>query len=99
MAKRNSMSTARRSRNRNALAPADSGNTETHQSCIGPTAKPQSGDEGLPEIIRAERARLMRAEAVLGCVAFTALYQDWLKDAPNMPSLEDAVRAAGDLVR
>jgi hypothetical protein len=98
MAKRNSMSTARRSRNRRQKS--------VTQSAI--QAASRSGDELAPEslkqehasvakIIRDGRARLMKAQAVLGCVAFALLYEEWLGGV-DRPSFADAVAAAQDLV-
>ncbi len=99
MAKRNSMSTARRSRNRKQEPIPQSGNTVATES-IGDPARgrlPRSNPADVAKIISDERNRLMKAQAVLGCVAFALLYEDWL-EAPNRPSFADAVAAALDLV-
>jgi hypothetical protein len=39
----------------------------------------------------------MKAQAMLGCVAFALLYEDWL-DQSTRPSFADAVGAVQDLV-
>jgi hypothetical protein len=39
----------------------------------------------------------MRAEAVLACVAFTLLYEEWLED-PNRPCFADAIAVARELL-
>lgn len=39
----------------------------------------------------------MKAEAVLGCVSFALLYEDWL-EGPNRPCFADAVTVAQDLI-
>jgi hypothetical protein len=44
-----------------------------------------------------ERTRLLKAQAVLGCLAFALLYEDWL-EPPHRPSFADAVTAAQDLI-
>jgi hypothetical protein len=44
-----------------------------------------------------ERIRLLKAQAVLGCLAFALLYEDWL-EPPHRPSFADAVTAAQDLI-
>jgi hypothetical protein len=98
MAKRNSVSTARRSRNRKQEALPLSGNTVATER-IGdsaPGGTPGSAPAGVVTIISGERKRLMKAQAVLGCVAFALLYEDWL-DRPERPSF-DAVAAVQDLV-
>jgi hypothetical protein len=99
MAKRNSMSTARRSRNGN-------------QEPVSETAAPPVGDSGhaspvelgspsnpadLLGIVSEERTRLLKAQAVLGCLAFAMLYEDWLEPL-HRPSFVDAVAAAQDLI-
>ena len=99
MAKRNDMSTARRSRNRRHTTVAQSGaSTLTRSSpeteAISPTA-PKAADTA--EIIRNERDRLRGAQAVLDCVAFALLYEDWLEE-PNRPSFADAVAAVGGII-
>jgi hypothetical protein len=99
MAKRNDMSTARRSRNRKEESIPQSGNTAALQS-IGEPAPgwaPQSNPADVAKIISSERNRLMKAQAVLGCVAFALLYEDWL-EGPDRPSFVDAVAAVLDLV-
>jgi hypothetical protein len=99
MAKRNSMSRARRSRNRKQEPVPRSGNTVETES-IGdsaPGSAPGSNPVDLVTIISRERKRLMKAQAVLGCVAFALLYEDWL-DPSERPSFADAVAAVQDLV-
>jgi hypothetical protein len=39
----------------------------------------------------------MKAQAVLGCISFALLYEDWLQ-GPDRPSFADALAAALDLV-
>jgi hypothetical protein len=56
-----------------------------------------SSPADLSEIVNEERTRLLKAEAVLGCLAFTLLYEDWL-EPPHRPSFADAVAAAQDLI-
>jgi hypothetical protein len=99
MAKRNSMSTARRSRNRNQepiSEPATpsvrhSGNTQPAEMAS------QSHPADLAQIVSEERTRLLKAQAVLGCLAFALLYEDWLEPSYR-PSFVDAVAAAQDLI-
>lgn len=97
MAKRNSMSSASRSRNHYRQSSDCSATTEARRGTV--PASQLQGAESFDEIIRVERTRLMKAEAVFGCVAFAALYEDWLEQSPNKPCLEDALAAVGDLVR
>jgi hypothetical protein len=100
MAKRNSMSTARRSRNRKQQSIPKSGDTAASR-CIGEPAPgwaPQSNPAAAATIISAERHQLMKAQAVLGCVAFALLYEDWLEGS-NRPSFVDAIKAVQDLIR
>jgi hypothetical protein len=99
MAKRNSMSTARRSRNRKQEPVPQSGNTVAIKSISDPAPgeAPGSNPADVATIISSERKRLMKAEAVLGCVAFALLYEDWL-DRSERPSLVDAVTVVQDLV-
>lgn len=99
MAKRNSMSTVRRSRNRKqespaqgrTIAPAGSGD-ETASASL-----PQSTPLDISAMISDERTRLTKAQAVLGCVAFALLYEDWLEER-NRPSFVDAITAVQDLI-
>jgi len=51
----------------------------------------------LKEIVTNERSRLIKAQAVLRCVAFALLYEDWLA-GPNRPCFADAVAVIEDLV-
>jgi hypothetical protein len=99
MAKRNSMSAARRSRNRKReLVPQSAATAATEG--IGDPAPgwaPGSNPVDAATIISGERNRLMKAQAVLGCVGFTLLYEDWL-EGPNRPSFADAIAAVQDLV-
>ena len=99
MAKRNSMSRARQSRNASEEPIPQSGNKAASES-IGEPAPgwaPRSNLSNLREIVGDERKRLMKAQAVLGCVAFALLYEDWLEE-PNRPCFADAVAAVEDLV-
>jgi hypothetical protein len=100
MAKRNSMSTARRSRNRKRVFQPQSGTAAPTRTGGGaePKTSPEGNRAGFAEILTAERARLMKAEAVLECVAFALLYEDWLEE-PDRPCFVDAVRVVRDLVR
>jgi hypothetical protein len=99
MAKRNDMSAARRSRNREQesvsepTAPSirDSGDASPAKSAS------QSNPADLAEIVSEERTRLLKAQAVLGCLAFALLYEDWLEPL-HRPSFVDAVAAAQDLI-
>jgi hypothetical protein len=99
MAKRNSMSTARRSRNRKQepvsqlATPSvrDSGDTSLAE------APSQRNPADLAEIVSEERTRLLKAQAVLDCLAFALLYEDWL-EPPHRPSFADAAAAAQDLI-
>jgi hypothetical protein len=88
MAKRNSMSTARQSRNRSRKPAAQAGSTQVGRN-------DRSG--ALIEIVSVERTRLMKADAVLQCVAFTLLYEDWL-EGPNRPCFADAVAIVQELL-
>ena len=45
----------------------------------------------------AERARLMRAESLLGCIAFSLMYADWREE--EGPDYANAVEVARQLVR
>jgi hypothetical protein len=99
MAKRNSMSTARRSRNREQEPVTEPATPSVGHSADASPAEPASpsnpGD--LAEIVSEERTRLLKAQAVLGCLAFALLYEDWL-EPPHRPSFADAVAAAQDLI-
>jgi hypothetical protein len=101
MAKRNSMSTARRGRNRTPKSDAGTENTGPYAS--HPEAASQSphprGCSDLKEIINRERRQLMKAHAVLRCVTFAMLYEDWVDERPSSPCFADAVSVAVDLVR
>jgi hypothetical protein len=94
MAKRNSMSRARRSRNSNrkSTAPAPTRRGDESEPSPLPHSNPRPAD-----IIGNERARLMKAQAVLGCLAFALLYEDWLEGAER-PSFVDAVAAIQGLI-
>jgi hypothetical protein len=100
MAKRNSMSTARLSRNRHRASANQTGSMGAYP---GDQDDPRlfspvtSKRVGLDEVICSERKQLMKAEAVLGCVAFALLYEEWF-EGPNRPSFTDAVAVARDLV-
>jgi len=98
MAKRNDMSAARRSRNRKqepVSEPAPSVRDTGDASPAEPASQSHPAD--LAEIVSEERTRLLKAEAVLGCLAFALLYEDWLEPA-HRPSFVDAVAAAQDLI-
>jgi hypothetical protein len=99
MAKRNSMSTARRSRNREQEPVSQPATPSVRDSGDVSPAKPayQSSPPDLAEIVSEERARLLKARAVLGCLAFALLYEDWL-EPQHRPSFADAVAAAQDLI-
>jgi hypothetical protein len=99
MAKRNSTSTARRGRNRKQASVPQSDNTVATASIGDPASgwAPGSNLVDVAKIISGERNRLMKAQAVLGCVAFALLYEDGL-DGPTRPSFADAVAAVQDLV-
>ena len=99
MAKRNSMSTARRSRNREQERDPQNGNTIVTEGMGDPAPGWAAGSNPahVAEIIGGERKRLMKAQAILGCVAFALLYEDWL-EKQNRPSFADAVAAVHDLV-
>jgi hypothetical protein len=99
MAKRNSMSTARRSRNREQEPVREPATPSVPDSGDAPPAEPSSPSSpaDLSEIVTEERTRLLKAQAVLGCLAFALLYEDWL-EPPHRPSLADAVAAAQDLI-
>jgi hypothetical protein len=99
MAKRNSMSTARRSRNRKHESVPQSGNAAAIQS-IGEPAPGWAPPSSFPnprDIGRDERMRLMKAQAVLQCITFALLYEDWL-DKPNRPSFADATAVVQELI-
>jgi hypothetical protein len=99
MAKRNSMSTARRSRNREQDPITEPGTPAVPHGPYDAPTEPihRCSPAVLSEIVNEERARLMKAQAVLGCVAFALLYEDWL-ELPHRPSFADAVAAAQDLI-
>jgi hypothetical protein len=99
MAKRDSMSRARRSRNRRQDPISEPGTPAVpHGPDNAPTeAVPRCSPPELSEMVNEERTRLMKAQAVLGCVAFALLYEDWL-EPPHRPSFVDAIAAAHDLV-
>jgi hypothetical protein len=99
MAKRNDMSAARRSRNRRqepVTGPATPSIPNSGDASPGGPASASSPAD-LAEIVSEERTRLLKAQAVLGCLAFALLYEDWL-EAPHRPSFTDAVAAAQDLI-
>lgn len=101
MARRNSMSTARQSRIRTSKRAIDRDGVDTDRdNASALTESPlgiTSGDFAVT--INIERARLLKAEAVLGCVAFALTYEDWFEDPNRRPSFVDAVVAAQELVR
>lgn len=99
MAKRNDMSAAPRSRNRKEESIPHTGNKVPTEGIGDPAPEwaPPSNPADVATIISSERNRLMKAQAVLGCVAFALLYEDWL-DRSNRPSFVDAVAAVQDLV-
>jgi hypothetical protein len=99
MAKRDSMSTARRSRNRKQGPVSEPATPSVHHSVDASPAKPAapSNPYHLSEIVSEERTRLLKAQAVLGCLAFALLYEDWLEPL-HRPSFVDAVAAAQDLI-
>jgi hypothetical protein len=93
------MSTARRSRNREQEPVSEPGTPSVRDSGDASPAEPacQSNPADLSEIVSEERTRLMNAQAVLGCLAFALLYEDWLEPL-HRPSFVDAVAAAQDLI-
>lgn len=99
MAKRNSMSAARRSRNREQEPVTEPATPSVRHSGDASPAEPASPSDpsDLSEIVSEERTRLLKAQAVLGCLAFALLYEDWL-EPPHRPSFTDAVAAAQDLI-
>jgi hypothetical protein len=99
MAKRDSMSTAHRSRNRSPKSAPDIGGTVVAPNDADDSAKPprRGRRTHLTQIISTERVHLMRVEAVLACVAFALLYEEWL-DGPNRPCFADAIAVARELV-
>jgi hypothetical protein len=99
MAKRDSMSRARRSRNREQEPISEPATPSVRHSGDASPADPASPSNptDLSEIMSEERTRLLKAQAVLGCLAFALLYEDWL-DPPHRPSFADAVAAAQDLI-
>src|SRR5688500_12535096 len=98
MAKRNDMSAARRSRNREQ---EDARSRTEAVTLRGAEATrdslPLDERDGLSEVMRRERRRLMQAQAILRCAAFALLYEDWLEDS-GRPSFSDVVAAVHDLV-
>jgi hypothetical protein len=99
MAKRNSMSTARRSRNREQEPITEPATPPVPNSGDASPAEPASPSSpaDLSELVSEERTRLLKARAVLGCLAFALLYEDWL-EPPDRPSFADAATAAQDLI-
>jgi hypothetical protein len=99
MAKRDSMSTARQSRNRNLKSAPQTGSTAADPNDVDAALQspPEARSGALMEIVSAERTRLMKADAVLGCVACAMLYEDWLQ-GPSRPCFADAVAVAQDLI-
>jgi hypothetical protein len=99
MAKRNSMSTARRSRNRKQEPVSEPATPSVRGSggALPAEAASQSNPADLSEIVSEERTRLLKAQAVLGCLAFALLYEDWL-EPPHRPSFADAAAVAQDLI-
>jgi hypothetical protein len=93
------MSSARRSRNRKQAPVAEPGTPPVPENGAASAAEPASpsGPANLSKIVNEERTRLLKAEAVLGCLAFALLYEDWLQP-PHRPSFADAVAAAQDLI-
>jgi hypothetical protein len=99
MAKRDSMSKARQSRNRRVTRGHQTESREVDPSAedLRPVSTSTSECGASAEIVRVEQRRLMKAEAVLRCVAFALLYEDWL-EGPNRPCFADAVAVAQDLI-
>lgn len=99
MAKRNDMSAARRSRNRKQEPITEPATPSVRNSGDASPAEPASPSSpaNLSEILTEERTRLLKAEAVLGCLGFALLYEDWL-EPPQRPSFADAVAAAQDII-
>jgi hypothetical protein len=99
MAKRNDMSAARQSRNRKQEPVNEPATPALRDSGDAPPAEPTfpSSPADLSEIVSEERTRLLKAQAVLGCLAFALLYEDWLEPL-HRPSFVDAVAAAQDII-
>lgn len=99
MGKRDSMSKARRSRNLKDETASEAGTATAAASAPAPVEDPPppSDPAQLAEVISDERMQLMKAQAVLGCVAFALLYEDWL-EGEDRPSFALAVEAVQDLV-
>jgi hypothetical protein len=93
------MSAARRSRNRKQEPISEPATRYVPHggdaSPAGAASPINSAD--LSEIVSQERSRLRKAQAVLGCLAFALLYEDWL-EPPHRPSFADAAAAAQDLI-
>jgi hypothetical protein len=99
MAKRNDMSAAHRSRNRKQGSAVQSrSRTATRDGDdLEPKRSSQSNTPDVAKITTEGRARLMKAQAVLDCVAFTLLYEDWLVGT-DRPSFALAIAAAQALL-
>jgi hypothetical protein len=99
MAKRNDMSAARRSRYRKQESVSEPNTPSVRGSGDASPAEPvsPSNPADLSEIVNEERTRLRKAQAVLSCLAFALLYEDWL-EPPHRPSFADAVAAAQELI-
>jgi hypothetical protein len=98
MAKRDSMSKARQSRNRKQEPAAGMETAAATRPSNQPAEPIPESNLIVPgEIIDDERMRLMKAEAVLGCVAFALLYEDWLGGAER-PPFALAVAVVQDLI-
>jgi hypothetical protein len=99
MAKRNDMSAARRSRNRKQETITEQATPSVPNSgdALPAERASPSSPANLSEILNEERTRLLKAEAVLGCLAFALLYEDWL-EPPHRPYFADAAAAAQDII-
>jgi hypothetical protein len=97
---RDSMSTARQSRNKGASLVV---HTMEDSIVIPDGLKPEPtsncSEDQLRETMSGEPTRLMKAEAVLSCVGFALLRYDWFEEGANRPCFSDAIDAACDLVR
>jgi hypothetical protein len=82
MAKRNSMSTARQSRNRRVTRAHQIESREVHPSAKDSVANStiSTGPGAFAETVRVERRRLMRANAVLGCQPMSGMTIDVFRD-------------------
>jgi hypothetical protein len=93
------MSTARQGRNRKQEPVSEPTMPSVRHSGDASRAEPASpgNPADLSEVVSEERTPLLKAQAVLGCLAFAMLYEDWLEPL-HRPSFVDALAAAQDLI-